>query len=285
MAEYIPLEDLDPDEEDKNEDKDDDDDEDSDQEINNPSESTPKTTMNRDYGKEGARPKTAGTSFIEGETQGRKTWGNSQSLTKDAWDDLSILYPNAEDDKLEASFFKDKIEVRMKKSGKKFYPLMTKEQTTGKERLNPQLPKEILSALGTDAESLIAKDNSEMKENRQRLREAEKQLKQAEKNAEELHKNAQEIRDYRNKLEKTQAKIDALEEEHGSSLENQTELQRLKQMKKNLQKDFENAKKENVDLQKQVKAKEKEQAKVDKLKSDLAKKQKERKTQHDKNHR
>ena len=130
MTEYIPLEDLDPDEEDKNEDKDDDDDEDSDQEINNPSESTPKTTMNRDYGKEGARPKTAETSFIEGETQGRKTWGNSQSLTKDAWDDLSILYPNAEDDKLEASFFKDKIEVRMKKSGKKFYPLMTKEQTS-----------------------------------------------------------------------------------------------------------------------------------------------------------
>ena len=243
MAEYIPLEDLDPDEEDKNEDKDDDDDEDSDQEINNPSESTPNTTMNRDYGKEGARPKTAETSFIEGETQGRQTWGEAQSLTKDAWDDLSILYPNAEDDKLEASFFKDKIEVRMKKSGKKFYPLMTKEQTTGKERLNPQLPKEILSALGTDAESLIAKDNSEIRENRQRLREAEKQLKQAEKNAEELHKNAQEIRDYRNKLEKTQAKIDALEEEHGSSLENQTELQRLKQMKKNLQKDFENAKK------------------------------------------
>ena len=279
MAEYIPLDDLDPDEEDKNEDKDDDDDdEDSDQEINNPSESTPNTTMNRDYGKEGARPKTAETSFIEGETQGRQTWGEAQSLTKDAWDDLSILYPNAEDDKLEASFFKDKIEVRMKKSGKKFYPLMTKEQTTGKERLNPQLPKEILSALGTDAESLIAKDNSEIRENRQRLREVEKQLKQAEKNAEELHKNAQEIRDYRNKLEETQAKIDALEEEHGSSLENQTELQRLKQMKKNLQKDFENAKKENLDLQKQVKAKEKEQAKVDKIKSDLAKKQKERNT-------
>ena len=230
--------------------------------------------MNRDYGKEGARPKTAETSFIEGETQGRKTWGNSQSLTKDAWDDLSILYPNAEDDKLEASFFKDEIEVRMKKSGKKFYPLMTKEQTTGKERLNPQLPKGILSALGTDAESLIAKDNSEIRENRQRLREAEKQLKQAEKNASELQKNAQEIRDLSSKIERTQAKIDAIEQEHGSNIENETELQRLKQMKKNLQKDFENAKKENVDLQKQVKAKEKEQAKVDKIKSDLAKKQK-----------
>ena len=94
MTEYIPLEDFDPDEEDKNEDKDDDDDddEDSDQEIINPSESTPKTTMNRDYGKEGARPKTAETSFIEGETQGRKTWGNSQSLKKKMHGMISVYY-------------------------------------------------------------------------------------------------------------------------------------------------------------------------------------------------
>ena len=118
MAVYIPLEDLDPDEEDKNEDEDDD--EDSDQEINNPSERTPKTTQNRNYGKEGARPKTAETSFIEGETQGRQTWGEAQSMTKDARDDLSILYPNAEDDKLEASYSKDKIEVRIKKKENHF---------------------------------------------------------------------------------------------------------------------------------------------------------------------
>ena len=284
MAEFGDEDPLIPNEE---EDKDDAD-EDSDEEVNNPfergggasepSESTPMTTMNRIYGKEGARPKTAETSFIEGEIEGRQTWGNSQSLTRDAWDDLSIFYPNAEDHKLEASFFKDRIEVRIKKKGKPFYPLMTKDQTTGKERLNPQLPKEILSALGSDAESLNAQDNSEIRENRQRLREAEKQLKQAEKNAEELHKNAQEIRDYRNKLERTQARIKAIEQEHGSILENETELQRLKQLKKNLQNDLENAKKENVDLQKQVKAKDKEQAKVDKLKSDLAKKQKERNT-------
>ena len=56
---------------------------------------------------------------------------------------------------------------------------MTKEQTTGKEILNPKLPKEILSALGSDAESLIAQDNSKIRENQQILREAEKQLKKA----------------------------------------------------------------------------------------------------------
>ena len=116
--------------EDKDDDDDDDDDEGSDEEVNNPfergggasepSESTPMTTMNRNYGKEGARPKTAETSFIEGETQGRQTWENWQSLTRDAWDDLSIFYPNAEDDKLEASYFKDRIEVRIKKVGNHF---------------------------------------------------------------------------------------------------------------------------------------------------------------------
>ena len=107
---------------------DEDDDEHSDEEVNNPfergggasepSESTPMTTMTRDYGKEGARPKTAETSFIEGETQGRQRWRNSQSMTKDAWNNLSILYPNAEDDELEASYFNDRIEVRMKKKRK-----------------------------------------------------------------------------------------------------------------------------------------------------------------------
>ena len=101
----------------------DDDDEDSDEEINDPfetgggssepSESTPMTTMSRNYGKEGARPKNAESSFIE--TQGRQTTKKSQSLTKDAWDELSLFYPNAEDDKLQASYFKDRIEVRIKK--------------------------------------------------------------------------------------------------------------------------------------------------------------------------
>ena len=64
-----------------------------------------------------------------------------------------------------------------------------------------------------------------------------------------------------------------------------TELQRLKQLKKNLQNDFENSKKGNAALQVQVKAKDKEQANVDKLRADIAKKQKERITREERQQR
>ena len=73
-----------------------------------------------------------------------------------------------------------------------------------------------------------------------------------------------------------QAKIDDM----GSSLENEAELGRLKQLKKNLQTDFDNAKKEVAALEKQAKSTvkniDKERATVDKLRKDIAKKQRKR---------
>ena len=90
--------------------------------------------------------------------------------------------------------------------------------------------------LGPEAESLIAQDNEEIRENRQRLREAEKQLRDAEKLASEREKAAQEVQDLRIRIDRTQASIDQL----GSNVESESELQRLQQLKKNLQNDFEN---------------------------------------------
>ena len=109
--------------------------------------------------------------------------------------------------------------------------------------------------LGAEAESLIAQDNEEIRENRQRLREAEKQLRDAEKLASEREKAAQEVQDLRIRIDRTQASIDQL----GSNVESESELQRLQQLKKNLQNDFENAKKEVAALEKQAKTKAKEQ--------------------------
>ena len=77
----------------------------------------------------------------------------------------------------------------------------------------------------------------------------------------------------RDRIEQTQARIDALEEEQGSNLENKSELQRLKQLK-NLQADLENKKTELVALQKPENQKNREQARVDKL--TIASKEKER---------
>ena len=130
------------------------------------------------------------------------------------------------------------------------------------------------TSLGPEAESLLAQDNDEIRENRQRLREAEKQLKEAEKLASEREKAAQEVQDLRTRIDRTQANIDQL----GSNVESESELQRLQQLKKNYQKDFENAKKEVAALEKQAKTKAKEQTRVNELRASLAAKERERNT-------
>ena len=89
------------------------------------------------------------------------------------------------------------------------------------------------TSLGPEAESLIAQDNEEIRETWQSLREAESQLKKA----------FQEVKDLRTRLKQTQAKIDALHDEQGSTVESESELRRLRQLRKNLKTDFDNAKK------------------------------------------
>ena len=134
------------------------------------------------------------------------------------------------------------------------------------------------TSLGPEAESLIAQDNDEIRENRQRLREAEKELRDAEKLASEREKATQEVQDLRIRIERTQAQIDAHTQEHGTNVESESELRRLQQLKKNYQKDFENAKKEVSALEKQAKTKGKEQTRVNQLRASLAAKESERNT-------
>ena len=94
------------------------------------------------------------------------------------------------------------------------------------------------TSLGPEAESLIAQDNDEIRENRQRLREAEKELRDAEKVASEREKATQEVQDLRIRIERTQAQIDAHTQEHGTNVESESELRRLQQLKKKLSKGF-----------------------------------------------
>ena len=108
------------------------------------------------------------------------------------------------------------------------------------------------------------------------MREGEKQLQEAEKLSSEREKAAQEVQNLRTKLDQTPAKIDGME----SSLENEAELRRLKQLRKNLEADFDNAKKEVAALEKLAKntAKNtvKERDTVNKLRKDIAEKERER---------
>ena len=130
------------------------------------------------------------------------------------------------------------------------------------------------TSLGPEAESLLAQDNEEIINERQRLREAEKQLRDAQKLASEREKAAQEVKDLRIRIERNQAKIDRL----GSNVENESELRDLQQRAKNNKEDLENAKKEVAALEKQAKTKSKEQTRVNQLRASLAAKERERNT-------
>ena len=134
------------------------------------------------------------------------------------------------------------------------------------------------TSLGPEAESLIAQDNEEIINERQRLREAEKQLRDAEKLASEREKAAQEVQNLRTKIGQTQENIEKIQEEEGTNLENESELRRLQQLKKNLENDLEKAKKELAALEKLAKTKAKEQKSVDQLRASLAAKERERNT-------
>ena len=69
--------------------------------------------------------------------------------------------------------------------------------------------------------------------------------------------------------------MDDREGKQGSNVESESELQRLKQLKKNLQTDLKKQKKELAALQKMQKTRDKEQAKVDKLTTALSAKERE----------
>ena len=88
--------------------------------------------------------------------------------------------------------------------------------------------------LGPRAEEVIVEDRDTIQEQHQRAAYAEKQLEQANALAAEREKEAQEIQNLRRKIDRTQAQIDAIQGEHGSNLESETELNRLKQQKKKL---------------------------------------------------
>ena len=122
-----------------------------------PGEDIPMMTMNRGKQKE---PSTAETSFIERSPLSRVLTSNAK-----AWESLKREFPDANAIELEASYSKTgKLQVKMFGQGKRAYPLFTKDKDTGRQRLNPILPRQIKSALGTEREILIVQKGKEIEE-------------------------------------------------------------------------------------------------------------------------
>ena len=105
-------------------------------------------------------------------------------------------------------------------------------------------------ALGESAEELAAKKSQEEKDLRLRLLKEERQLKDKEKQTVLEQKAAENVRNLTRRIEQTQARREELETEHGSTLEQQNEIDRLKQLERNLKADLENERVELKQLQK-----------------------------------
>ena len=78
--------------------------------------------------------------------------------------------------------------------------------------VRPNFTDKFKTSLGPEADSLVAQDNVYITENRQRLKEAEKQIQDAQNLATVREKAAQKVQDLRNKIERTQAQIEATEQ-------------------------------------------------------------------------
>ena len=153
----------------ENEEKDDDDDDTTHPLHSTPGpsgEEIPMTTMNREKEKE---PSTSETSVIEGSPISRVLTSNEK-----AWESLTREFPDVKATELEATYSKTgKLQVKKFGFGKRAYPLFTFGRGGGEQRLNPILPKEIKSALGTEREILITQKEKEIEELHKSIREDE----------------------------------------------------------------------------------------------------------------
>ena len=105
-------------------------------------------------------------------------------------------------------------------------------------------------ALGKSAEELTAEKTQEEKDLRLKLLEEEKQLKDKEQRTVLEQKTAENLRNLERRIEQTQARREELETEQDSTLEQQKEIDRLKQLERNLSADLQNERVELKQLQK-----------------------------------
>ena len=105
-------------------------------------------------------------------------------------------------------------------------------------------------ALGESAEELAAKKSQEETALRLKLLEEEKKLKDQEQQTVIEQKAADNVLNLKRRIEQTQARREELETEHDSTLEQQKEIDRLKQLERNLKTDLQNERVELKQLQK-----------------------------------
>ena len=163
---------------------------------------------------------------------------------QNSWDALTRLFPRASATDLETSYSKTgRLQVKMSGFGKKNYPLFSKDKYTGKEHLNPGLTKEIKNSLGSSAGDIIAEDQTTIEDSRKKIAQYEEQQRQDEALVAERERKEQEVQNISLQLESLQTQINSFQDEHGSFLENQAEVNRLDLLKKNYESEVKKKKK------------------------------------------
>ena len=134
--------------------------------------------------------------------------------------------------------------IKMRDAGKKkAYPLFTRDRVTGNERINPDLPKEIVKALGPEAEKLIAEIKQLKKEAKERRDAAERQVKINTKTQQQLAKDRKELQRLENEQEQANIRLQNMEKEGGTQIEMENERDRIKRQKANRKRKIEATKK------------------------------------------
>jgi hypothetical protein len=104
----------------------------------------------------------------------------AQSLSEQAWVAAKEIFPDMSSSELEVSYSsKGKLQAKMFGTGKKTYDIFTKDRITGRDRINPNLSKEIKKALGTPK---YERDQQQLKNKQKELKEKQYEASQKEKN-------------------------------------------------------------------------------------------------------
>ena len=173
------------------------------------------------------------------------------------WGLVEALFPDINSQKVDAFMEPKSGRIMVKLYGKRAYYLYTVDSITGEERLNPDFPKELQRALGKDVEEKLNETKKQRNENKKRLIEAERQEKILKEKNKKLQKATQEQQKLETELEKINTSLTEIENEGGTQLEKQNEIDRLKREKSRFERDIEEAKKKSKEYEKATKEQQK----------------------------
>ena len=157
----------------------------------------------------------------------------AQDQRERAWNTTTELFPDASATDLEA-FYDPRSKKLMIKMAGAGYPLYTVNRLTKRLRLNQSLSLEIKMALGQSAEEQLFQRRQDVREADQRVQGAQRLQKTLNETAAKQQQAAQETKAKEAELEQINQRNTNMENEGGTVIERQNEIDRLKRQMQTL---------------------------------------------------